>query len=76
MTHTYKIHEKFTHDMSLLTTAYKNINFSGLQTEKIKPILHMSFTASYFSSLSVILITMYTGNTEVLTLNSSKIETW
>ena len=62
--------------MSVLTTAYKDINFSGLKTDKIKPILHIYFTESYCSSLSVILITMYTGNTEVLTLNSSKGETW
>ena len=59
--------------MSLLTTAYKDINFSGLQTEKIRPILHMYFTELYCSSLSALLITMYTGNTEVLTLNSSPV---
>ena len=32
--------------MSLLTASYKDIKFSGLRTEKIKPILHMYFTVS------------------------------
>ena len=36
----------------------------------------MYFTVSYRSLFSVILITIETGNTEVLTLNPSKIETW
>ena len=62
--------------MSLMTAAYKDINFSELQTEKIKPVIHMYFTESYCSSLAVILITIDTGNTKVLTLNPSKIETW
>ena len=61
--------------MSLLIAVYKDLNFSGLQTEKIKTILHMYFTESYCSSLAVILITIDTGNTEVLTLNPNKIET-
>ena len=36
--------ERFTHDLSLLTAADKDINFSGLKAEKSKPILHMYFS--------------------------------
>ena len=62
--------------MSLLTASYKDINFSGLQTDTNKPILHKYFTEIYCSSLAVILIINDIGNTEVLIINPSKITTW